>query len=126
MQVARRKPDEAMAAFNEVLKLNPQSDRGADSAVAAATSRRARPDRRCSSRRTPPSEPGDPNIQLNLARNLLAKGQTAQAEPIVKQLMAKFPDARAGVRHGRHARDCQEGCGCGARKNYEHALASIR
>src|SRR6185295_5252894 len=36
--------------------------------------------------------PGSPLIQLNLARNLIARREIARADPIVKQLVAKYPN----------------------------------
>jgi len=93
IQRRRGLPDEAIAAFGEVLKLNPRavaaqlqlselnlatgkSEAGLQLAEDAAK-----------------ALPANPAIQLNLARNLIARNETARADPIVKQLVDKYPNA---------------------------------
>ena len=84
---------EAIAALNEVIRLNPRAvaaqlqlselnlavgkrDVGLQLAEDVAK-----------------SAPGAPLVRLNLARNLIAGNQIARAEPIVRQLVSQYPKA---------------------------------
>lgn len=97
IQRARRQPAEAIAAFGEVLRLNPRavaaklqlselnlatghSEAGLQLAQDAAN-----------------ALPTNPLIQLNLARNLIARNEIARADPIVKQLVSKYPKDAAAL-----------------------------
>ena len=87
---ARDNRPAAIAAFNQVLRLNPRAvttqlhlsrlhlaEGNADLALSMAQD-------------AAQQRPDDPSAQLSLARGLIAKGQLAQAEPVVKRLMNQY------------------------------------
>jgi tetratricopeptide (TPR) repeat protein len=92
-QRERRQPAEAIAAFNQVLKLNPRASAAqlqlSELNLAAGKADAGLQLAEDAAR----SLPGSPAIQLNLGRNLIARNEIARAEPIVRQLAARFPNA---------------------------------
>jgi putative PEP-CTERM system TPR-repeat lipoprotein len=121
-QRARRQPTEAIAAFNEVIKLNPRavvaqlqlSEMNLAVGKGAAGLQLAED--------VAMSAPDAAVVQLNLARNLIAGNQIARAEPIVRQLVARYPKAApAHAVAGTLAMSKKDLAG--ARKSYEQALS---
>jgi putative PEP-CTERM system TPR-repeat lipoprotein len=120
VQRERRQPAEAIAAFKETLKLNPQavsaqfqlselnlvtgkSQAGLEFAESAAK-----------------SLPGAPALQANLARNLIANGQIARAERVVAQLAKQYPNVSEAQSLAGTLAIAKNDLGA-ARKSYEKA-----
>ena len=122
VQRARRQPAEAIAAFNEVLKLNPQAVAAqlqlSELNLAAGKTQAGLQLAEDAAK----SAPGVPLIQLNLARNLIATNQVARAEPIVSQLVTRYPNAPQVQALAGTLAMVKKDSGA-ARKSYEKALA---
>jgi tetratricopeptide (TPR) repeat protein len=95
IQALRRQPDAAIAAYEEVLRLNPRTT---DAKIALGQLRlgQGRTDTSIGlAAEALANEPGNGNALLLYVRGLLAQGALERAEFELKQLMARFPDSSA-------------------------------
>ncbi len=84
-----------MASFTEVLKINPQAS-AAQFQLAQLNLARGEVDTALAlARDAAKAAPGNPAVQLTLARGLLMKRQTAQAEGIARALVTRYPKSAA-------------------------------
>src|SRR4029079_17822965 len=90
IQRVRRKPEAAAEAFNEVLKLNPRAV-AAQLELSQISLTSGKPEAGLQyAEDAAKTLPGSPLIQLNLARNLIARREIARADPIVEQLVERY------------------------------------
>src|SRR5262249_10972895 len=93
VQAARLQPDAAIAAFQEVLRLNPRVTE-AKIALAQLHLAQGRPDSSIGfATEALANEPANPNAELLYIRGLLARGELDRAERELKNLAARYPDA---------------------------------
>ena len=88
----RGRPAEAIAAFTEALKLNPSA---VDAQVQLSQLNLATGKMETGlqfAEDAVKAAPASPDVQLNLARNLIATNQLARADPIVRQLVTRYPN----------------------------------
>ncbi len=121
VQAVRKQPDAAIAAFQEVLRLNP---RASEAKVALANLHLAQGKPETSigfAQEVLANEPANADAQLVLVRGLLMNGQVERADPELKRLVARYPNSAAvrtqmGMFYGRK-RDVKA-----ARAEFERAL----
>jgi putative PEP-CTERM system TPR-repeat lipoprotein len=121
VQAVRKQPDAAIAAFQEVLRLNP---RATEAKVALANLHLAQGKPETSigfAQEVLANEPANGDAQLVFVRGLLMNGQIERADPELKRLIARYPNSAAvhtqmGMLYGRK-RDVKA-----ARAEFEHAL----
>jgi tetratricopeptide (TPR) repeat protein len=121
VQAVRKQPDGAIAAFQEVLRLNP---RASEAKVALANLHLAQGKPETSigfAQEVLANEPANADAQLVFVRGLLMNGQVERAEPELKRLVARYPNSASvrtqmGVFYGRK-RDFKA-----ARGEFERAL----
>lgn len=87
--------DKAIASFTEVLKLNPQASAAQFQLAQLNLARGDAETGVTLAQSAAKTAPGNPAVQLTLARGLLMKRQTAQAERIARALVARFPKSAA-------------------------------
>src|SRR5262249_24480284 len=121
IQRSRRQPDAAIAAFQEVLQLNPRSIEAkialgqlqlaqgrTDASIGLATEAMV-------------NEPGNGNAQLLYVRGLLAQGLLARADTELRQLTVRFPSSPA-VHTQRGMLLARQGHLAEARREFDRAL----
>jgi tetratricopeptide (TPR) repeat protein len=119
----RRDVPEAIASYNEVLRLNP---RAAAAQVQLSRLSLATGDREAAVRFAEGASrtaPGAGEVRLALARSLLARGDLARATPEIAALLKQFPD-NASVQSLEGALQMARGNTGGARTAFERALAA--
>lgn len=95
VQMARRQPVAAIAAYREVLRLNPRATE-AKVALGQLELMQGRPDVSVAlAGEALANEPGNGDAHLLYVRGLLTKGELDRAELDLKQLMTRFPDSAA-------------------------------
>ena len=95
MQAARRQPDEATAAFQEVLRLNPQATE-AKIALSQLSLSQGRPEASVAfAREALADNPNSADAQLALVRGLVTSGELDRADAELKRLNSRFPDSAA-------------------------------
>jgi len=90
---ARGEPDQAIASFNEVLKLNPQAVAAQLQLSELNLSKGARGPALQLAQDAAKQLPKDPVVQLTLIRSLVANGQGVQADVVARDLVARYPNA---------------------------------
>jgi len=93
IQALRRQPDAAIAAFQEVLRINPRTT---DAKIALGQLQLGQGRTEASiglAAEAMTNEPGNGNAQLLYVRGLLAQGALDRAEGELKQLKAHFPNS---------------------------------
>src|SRR4029077_20722186 len=117
----RRQPDAAIAAYQEVLRINPRTTEAkialsqlqlgqghTDASIGLATEALA-------------NEPGNGSAQLLYVRGLLAQGAIDRAEAQLKQLVIRFPKA-ASVHTQQGMLFVRQGKSAAARAEFDRAL----
>jgi tetratricopeptide (TPR) repeat protein len=95
IEAARRQPDSAITAFQEVLRLNARATE-AKIALGQLHLAQGRPDTSMAlATEALASEPANGNAELLYVRSLLARGELNRAEAELKKLAARFPEAAA-------------------------------
>jgi tetratricopeptide (TPR) repeat protein len=93
--MARRQPAAAIAAYREVLRLNPRAT-AAKVALGQLELMQGRPDVSVAlAGEALATEPGNGDAHLLYVRGLLTKGELDRAETDLKQLMTRLPDSAA-------------------------------
>jgi putative PEP-CTERM system TPR-repeat lipoprotein len=95
VQAARRQPEAAIAAFQEVLRLNPRAT-DAKIALSQMNLSQGRPDVSIAlAQEALVSDPNNAEAQLVFVRGLLTRGELDRADAELKRLVARFPDSSA-------------------------------
>jgi putative PEP-CTERM system TPR-repeat lipoprotein len=93
IEAALRQPDQAIAAFQEVIRLNPRATE-AKIALGQLHLAQGRPDATVGlATEALASEPQNGNAELLYIRGLLAQGEINRAENELKKLVARFPES---------------------------------
>ncbi len=93
VQAARRQPEAAIAAYQEVLRLNPRAT-DAKLALAQLHLAQGQPDASVGlATEALNNEPSNPDAELMLVRGLLSKGELDRAETELAKLTARFPNS---------------------------------
>jgi putative PEP-CTERM system TPR-repeat lipoprotein len=95
VQVARRQPDAASAAFQEVLRLNPRATEAKIALAQLNLSQGRAVDSLVFAQEALIDSPSDADARFALVRGLLARGELDRAEPELKGLLARFPTSSA-------------------------------
>jgi len=120
-QALRRQPDAAIAAFQEVLRINP---RATDAKIALGQLQLGQGRTEASiglAAEALANEPGNGTAQLLYVRGLLAQGALDRAEAQLKQLTASFPNS-APVHTQQGLLFARRGHAAAARLEFERAL----
>ena len=122
VQDARQRPDEALAAFAEVLRLNPRAS-AAQVQLSRLNLEKGRRNTALQYAQSAASaQPNDPVTQLTLARSLLANGEVDRANQVLTSLVAAQPKvATVHVLLGVVAANRRDEAG--ARRHFADALA---
>ncbi len=90
---AKRRPQEAMDAFNEVLKINPRAA-AAQVQLAELNMQQGKANTALQLATDVAKQlPNDPRVQLTLVQTLVASGQLEQAQKVVAPLLKALPNA---------------------------------